>query len=507
VDAAVEVAVGGSTLEPNRPAIRPEHEPVLAEVRALIAGCVPQPYPEDWAALKLLEGDKEITALVMPALPDEERAALEALLLKHEDAYLDIAGGRYEWISRMVRAAVTHPKAGAITRTERLDRVATHPVWGLALLLAMFGAVFWLTYTVATPVADWLSVNVLGRLDAGAQSLLAGGPPWLVGLVSGGLISGAGTVLTFLPILVIFFAVLGILEDVGYLSRGAYVMDRFMHLMGLHGKSFLPLFLGFGCNVPAVLGSRIIEDKRARQLTVLLAPLVPCTARLAVIAFLAPAFFGSRAALASWTLVALNLLVLAVAGIAVNRLAFRGEQSAFIMELPLYHMPNARTVGLYVKNNTVAFIRKAGTLILLASAVVWLLSNLPGDSVDESALAYFGRSLEPVGGLMGMDDWRMIVALITSFFAKENTIATLGILYGADPGSTALADQVALTLIPTARWAFLAVAMLFIPCLATVATIRQETGSWRWTAASILLLLAVSLGVGVVVYQVGSVIL
>jgi len=507
IDAALALTLELRQQAPNHPTIRPEHEPVLAEVQALIAGHVAQPYQEDWVALKLLEGDREITALTLPALPEPNRQQIEALLLQHEDAYLDIAGARYEWIGRMMRAAVTQPQAGAITRTERIDRVATHPVWGLALLMAMFGLVFWLTYTVAIPIAHWLSVNVLGTVDAAAQTMLAGGPPWLLGLVSGGLIAGAGTVLTFLPVLIIFFAALGILEDVGYLSRGAYVMDRFMHLMGLHGKSFLPLFLGFGCNVPAVLGSRIIEDKRGRQLTILLAPLVPCTARLAVIAFLAPAFFGGAAALASWSLVALNLIVLAVAGILINRFAFRGERSAFIMELPLYHIPNARTVGLYVKNNTVAFVKKAGSLILLASAVVWLLSNIPGPSVEQSVLAYAGRSLEPLGQAMGLGDWRMIVALITSFFAKENTVATLGILYGADPGGAALGGIVAASLLPAARWAFLVVSMLFIPCLATVATIRQETGSWRWTGASILLLLTVSLGAGVVVYQIGSLVL
>jgi ferrous iron transport protein B len=173
------------------------------------------------------------------------------------------------------------------------------------------------------------------------------------------------------------------------------------------------------------------------------------------------------------------------------------------MELPLYHVPNARTIGLYVKNNTVAFMRKAGTLILISSAVLWLLSYFAGRTVEQSVLAYAGRELEPLGATMGLGDWKMIVALITSFFAKENTIATLGILYGADPGSAALSGIIAATLLPAARWAFLAVAMLFIPCLATVATIRQETGSWRWTAASIGLLLAVSMSVGVIVFQIG----
>jgi ferrous iron transport protein B len=507
MDEAFLAATQEPPCEPNRPAIRPEHGPVLEAVADLIHGHVPPPYPEDWVALKLLEGDSEITAMIEDALPEEEGHALQALLMQHEDAYLDIAGGRYEWISRMVRAAVIQPKAGIITHTEHIDRVATHPLWGFVLLLAMFGLVFWVTYTIATPIAGWLSSTVLDALDRVSSATLSGAPGWMSSLVSDGLIHGVGTVMTFLPILVIFFAVLGLLEDVGYLSRGAYVMDRFMHLMGLHGKSFLPLFLGFGCNVPAVLGARIIEERRARQLTILLAPLVPCTARLAVVAFLAPAFFGSAAALASWSLVAANLLVLAAAGIAINRLAFHGEHTAFIMELPLYHVPNARTVGLYVWHNTTEFLKKAGTLILIASMVVWALSALPGPTVESSFLASFGRWLEPAGRLIGLGDWRMIMALLTSFFAKENVIATLGILYGSGAGSAALPAQIAVVLAPAARMAFLVAFLLFVPCLATVATIRQETGSWRWTASSMLLLLVLSLGAGMIVYQAGRLVI
>jgi hypothetical protein len=195
---------------------------------------------------------------------------------------------------------------------------------------------------------------------------------------------------------------------------------------------------------------------------------------LAVIAFLAPAFFGSAATLASWSLVAGNLLVLAAAGIAINRLAFHGEHTAFIMELPLYHLPNARTVGLYVWHNTVEFVKKAGTLILIASVVVWALSTLPGRGVESSYLASFGRWLEPAGQPIGLGDWRVLVALLTSFFAKENTIATLGILYGTGGGVTELPAQVAAMLAPAARMAFMVVSLLFIPCLAT-ATIKQET--------------------------------
>ncbi|HIE38168.1 MAG TPA: ferrous iron transporter B, partial [Anaerolineae bacterium] len=256
---------------------------------------------------------------------------------------------------------------------------------------------------------------------------------------------------------------------------------------------------GFGCNVPAVLGARVIESRRARLLTILLAPLIPCTARMAVIAFLAPAFFGSAATLVSWGMVLLALAVLALSGVVINKAAFRGQRAAFIMELPLYHLPNWRTIGLLVWQRSVAFVRKAGTLILAVSVVVWVLSTLPGGSVDTSFLAQIGRWLEPVGRLVGLD-WRLMVALLTSFIAKENAIATLGVLFGAGEGA-GLAETLAATFPPSAALAFLTVQMLFIPCVATVGVVRQETGSWWWTLFDVGFLLVVSLVAGVVVYQ------
>ena len=284
--------------------------------------------------------------------------------------------------------------------------------------------------------------------------------------------------LTFLPILVIFFAAMGILEDVGYMARAAYVMDGFMHMMGLHGKSFLPLFLGFGCNVPSVLGARVIESRSARLLTIMLAPLIPCTARMAVIAVLAPAFFGAAAMAVSWGIILLAMVALAVCGVILNKVLFQGQRVAFIMELPLYHIPNWRTIGTLVWQRSVSFVRKAGTVILAVSAVIWVLSTYPGGDVEHSVLATLGHWVEPVGRLMGLD-WRLTVALLTSFLAKENSIATLGVLFGAQ--EEGLATTLAAVLPISTALAFMTVQMLFIPCVATLAAIKQETGSWTWT--------------------------
>jgi ferrous iron transport protein B len=309
-----------------------------------------------------------------------------------------------------------------------------------------------------------------------------------------------GTVVSFFPILVIFFVVLGALEDVGYMARGAYIMDRFMHLLGLHGKSFLPLFLGFGCNVPAVLGARVIESEHARVQTILLAPLVPCTARMAVVAFLAPAFFTAPT-LVSWGLLLINLMVLAVAGWVMSRVS-KGEHVAFIMELPLYHLPNLRTIALTTWQRLQSFLRKAGTVILAVSVIIWALSTLPHGNIDSSFLASFGRLLEPIGRWMGLD-WRMIVALLSSLVAKENSIAALGVLFGAD-SQARLVTVLRATLTPAAALAFLVTEMLFMPCVATVAAIRQETNSLRWPIFSVLALTLISLAGGVLTYQVAT---
>jgi ferrous iron transport protein B len=505
LEAAIHLAETPTSFMPKRPEISAEHLQVLTELQTYLTGQVPPTYPIDWVALKLLEGDSQITELIQNKAP-EAWEKIHPVLLQHEDAYLDIASGRYEWIGRMIRAAIVRPKAGVITITDRLDKIATHPFWGLLLLIGVFGLVFMFTYRLAMPIVDWLGQALIAPFSAWLQQVLSGAPAWLTGLLVDGIINGAGTVFTFVPILVVFFAVMGVLEDIGYMARSAYVTDRYMHWMGLHGRSFLPLFLGFGCNVPAVMGSRIIEDRRARLLTIMLTPLVPCTGRLAVITFLAPALFGSKAALVTSSLVAFNLIVLMVTGIAIHRLVYKDEHVAFIMEMPLYHLPNVRTISLFVWRNTLAFIRKAGSIIVIVSAIVWLLSWLPNGDIQTSWLASVGHIFEPVGRWMGLGDWRLIVSLFTSFVAKENTIATLGVLFGSTSSGTGLAVQVATILTIPAALAFLVVQMTFIPCAATVAVIKQETGTWKYAFHNLGLLLAISLISGTIVYQIARLI-
>ncbi len=497
-----DIACDGQEYHPNKPDIRADHKQVLERIESLVGNHVPEGYPPTWVALKILEGDEQISEMMRPRIPEATAKEIEGIIAQHEDACVAIASGRYSWIARMVRAAVVRPKAGPITLTDRLDRWATHPLWGLLILSAILAVTFVLTYTLGSPLQEAMDRYIVGALASLATGVLSGAPPWLRSLVVDGAIHGVGTVLTFFPILLIFFAVLGILEDVGYMARAAYVMDRFMHLMGLHGKSFLPLFLGFGCNVPAVMGSRVVESQRARLLTILVAPLVPCTARMGVIAFLAPVFFR-EATLISWGLLTLNLGVLVLSGSLFHNVILRGERVAFIMELPLYHLPNWHTIAIGVWQRLLSFLEKAGTIILAVSVVTWALSTFPSGDLESSWMAALGRLLEPVGSLTGLD-WRMMVALLSSLIAKENAVATLGVLFGQTESGAGITAALRAAVAPPAALAFLVMQMLFIPCVATVGAIRQETNSWRWPLFAILFLLIVSLAGGVATYRLAT---
>lgn len=502
VEAIDDVARDGAAYHPRKPQVKGDHRAILEEIGELTATYVPEPYPPEWVSLKLLEGDREIMHMMEESLPEDVWDRVHAILRGHEDAVLAVASGRYEWIGRMTRAALVRPRLGQVTLTEKLDRWAAHPVWGLLVLAAILGLVFLLTYTVGAPLQGLLETYVVETTARLLTTVLAPGPALVQGLIVDGVVGGVGTMLTFIPILIIFFAIMGLLEDVGYMARAGYVMDRFMHLMGLHGKSFVPLFLGFGCNVPAVMGTRIIESQRGRLLTIMLVPLVPCTARMMVLAFIAPLFFGAAAPVVAWGLVGLSLVVLGVSGVVINRVAFGGVRSAFIMELPLYHMPNWRGISMLIWQRSLAFFKRAGTVILVVSVVVWALSAMPTGEIQTSFLARAGHLLAPIGALMGLN-WEMMVALLTSFVAKENAIASLGVLYGAG-GEAGLAQILPGIITPMAALSFLVVQMLFVPCVATVATVFQETNSWKWTLFNVLFLLVVSFGIAIAIYQLST---
>jgi len=500
VQTVAAVTAGTRKLEPRKPDIRQDHKELLNRIVRLIGAIDTTPYPLEWTSMKLLEGDEEVVRMVEAIASSEVWREIQELLRQHDDALVAVATGRYEWIARMIRAALVRPQTGPISLTHRLDRWLTHPGWGVLAFAAVMAAVFSLTYSVGIPLQEFLERGVVRNLQGLVSTWTVALPWWVSGVLSEGLIGGIGTLLTFVPILAFFFVFTALMEDVGCLARAAFVMDRFMHAMGLHGKSCLPLIVGFGCNVPGVLGTRVIESTRARLLTLFLVPLVPCTGRMAVIAFLAPIFFGPQAALVTTGMIVLALIILFLSGVIGGKVFFRQERASFIMELPLYHIPNSGTIGMLVWQRSAEFIRKAFLVILPVSLVVWALSRFPSGDVSESFLAAISRGLEPVGALMGFD-WRLIVALLAGFIAKENSLATLAVLFGAG-GGAALSVLIRSAYSPAVGLAFMVSQLLFIPCAATVAAIRQESRSWRLTLINISYLFLISTILGIAVYQV-----
>jgi ferrous iron transport protein B len=497
VERIIAVSAGKQQINPKSPLVREDHRDLFLELTSLVKEAVPPPYTVPWVASKLMEGDPEIASLMEGHLPASVWEKIQALLITHEDSLHAVVCGRYDWVEEITRACVSRFRMGQVVMTDRIDHILTRPLFGIPVLLAVLALVFILTYKIGFPLQGLLerAVSAFGEM---VEPALTPAPAWIRGLLVDGVIGGAGSVLTFLPILLIFFAALALLEDVGYMARAAFVMDRFMHLVGLHGKSFIPMCIGFGCNVPAIMGIRIIESKKARLLTTLLTPFVPCTARLAVLTFIAAAVFAADAALVVWSLVSLNILVLGAVGWVIHTFFLKEESTPFIMELPLYHRPDPKTIGHVVWTRSVAFIKKAGTIILTMSVLVWLLAYFPDGATETSILAVIGRLIEPFGAPLGLD-WKMLTALLTSIVAKENAVATLGVLYG-------VGDQGLLKVLPTvmshaSALAFLTVLMLFIPCAATIYVMKREMANRPWFYSSLLLTLVVSYLVGLTAYR------
>ncbi|MBP1749200.1 MAG: Fe2+ transport system protein [Deltaproteobacteria bacterium] len=496
LDKILDIARDRVRYRPKIPQVTEDHRDIFHKISDLVKEHVPVPYTVDWVVTKLMEGDAEVTEIFRGIVPVSVWNEIQSLLVEHEDALRAVVGGRYDWIEDATRASISRFKRGQVLMTDRIDHVLTRPLTGIPVLLGILGIVFLVTFFIGYPLQHVLE-SLVSLLGKGVEASLASEPQWIKGLLVNGVIGGAGSVLTFVPILVIFFFIMSFLENVGYMARAAFVMDRFMHIIGLHGKSFLPMCLGFGCNVASVLGARIVESRRARLLTIFLTPLVPCTGRLAVITFVTAAVFAGQALIVSWVLVSLNILMLGIAGMVIGRFLLREEQVPFIMELPLYHSPDFRTIFMVVWHRTIAFVKKAGTVILVFSIIIWILSNVPSGSIENSILGRVGVFLEPIGKPLGLD-WRMVVALLSSVVAKENSVATLGILYNV--GDQGLMHVLSNSIPHASAVSFLVVLMLFIPCAPTIAVMRHEMADRKWFIISFVFMLVLSYLMGMAAY-------
>jgi ferrous iron transport protein B len=468
-------------------------------------------YGARWVAVKILENDAEIMAKVNSQdndICDEKliefvREAEEKL---GESVDITISSKRYGFINGIVKTALQKSPAERIMCSDRLDRLLINPAMGVPVFFAVMYLMFQGVFLLGAPLAGALESGI-AALSVFAEAGLAasGAPEWLSELILVALIEGVGNVLVFMPNILLLFLGIAILEDSGYMARAAFVMNRAMQKIGLHGQSFIPLVLGFGCNVPAVMAARTLKDADDRLLTILVNPLVPCAARMEVFVFLSGAFFSpSLAGQVVFSLMLLSFLLIAFSGIMFRKLFARGGRQPFVMELPPYNMPTLKGLFFHMWGRTKMFVQKAGTFIFLVAIVMWFLAAHPSGAEYGGADSYIGmlgRAISPAFAPLGFD-WKDTVALLSGFLAKEVVISAFGVLHGAaDEG--ALSETLALAWTPLRAYVFMLFTLIYIPCFATVAVIRQETGSWKWALFVVLYSSALAWAVAFLVLHAG----
>jgi len=502
-----------------------------------------------WVALKLLENDSEVLMRVHARaghadVQKQVRLSQERLQgLFGEDPEALIAERRYGYVHGLCRQVVLSSAAARIELSDRIDKVLTNRVVGLPIFAILMYLTFWIVFRLGAAPTGVLE-DGLASLAAGLEQAWPEGRGLLLrSLLVDGVLGGVGNVVVFLPNIVLLFAAITLLEDTGYMARAAFLMDRVMKWMGLHGKSFIPLLTGFGCTVPAIMGTRILENRADRLTTIMVLPLMSCSARFVIYAMLIPAFFAREARAAVMYLIYVIGILLAMGAARVLRwTVFKGEAAPFVLELPPYRMPTLRAVAMHVWQRSWMYLRKAGTLILAISMAMWFLTSFPqierqtdgpealqgSEQLAQSWAGRIGRQMEPLLKPLGFD-WKVGTALIGAFAAKELFVAQMGIVYSVEQGQTETpdgpddangatlaqqeADQARLRPLqehlranysPLVGFCMLVFCLIATPCMATLAITRKETGSWWWAAGQFAALTVLAYVVTLVVYQVGS---
>ncbi len=422
------------------------------------------------------------------------------------DSETVIAGERYGFISGLLRDALKKPLAEEATTSDKIDRVLVHRVWGIPIFLGIMYGVFQFVFNAAAPLADLIRLG-FGRL---AEMAAGVSPAWWGSLLSDGIIGGVGSVLSFVPNIFFLFIAISILEDCGYLARAAFVMDRAMHRIGLHGRSFIPLILGFGCTIPAVMACRTIENPKDRITTILVSPFIACGARLPIFVLLAGAFFPARAGLVVFAMYGIGIGVAIITALIFRKTLFRGPSGHFVMELPPYRLPTFTGVAVHMWERGRHFLKRAGTIIFAVVVLVWVLASLPWGvdyAGETSVLGHLGNAIAPVFIPCGFGQWPAAASLVFGFLAKETVVGSLGAIFTAEEGvlGSALIAQLGWT--PLIAFAFMAFSLLYVPCVAAIGTIKGETNSWKWPWFSIVYSTGVAWIAATLIYQIGRLVI
>lgn len=465
-----------------------------------------------WLAIKFIENDENImkefsskTALIEKVKLIQKK--LEGIF--GEDAEVVVADKRYGVISGIVKECVKKRSTPEerYTLSDRIDRIVTNKYLGIPIFLVAMWAVFEFTFALGNPLSDWIEMffDWLGEVTASWLESIAA-PDILISFIRDGIIAGVGSVLVFIPPIFLLFFAISVLEDSGYMARAAYVMDRFMTALGLHGKSFIPMLIGFGCNVPGIMATRTLENKEDRLVTILVNPLMSCAARLPVYVLFAGAFFAAHQGLVVFSIYLLGIVLAVIVAKIFKKFLFKGKTAPFVMELPPYRVPTLKGLLIHMWERGSLFVRKAGTIILGVVVLVWILSSLPAGVEYASAESYIGRlgsAVAPILKPAGFGTWEAASALIFGILAKETVVGTLGVVYGAE--GDALFEAIRQHFTPLSAYAFMVMTLIYIPCVATIAAIRRETNSWKWTFFAIGYTLVLGWLMAVLVYQGGRI--
>ncbi len=518
-------------------------------------------YPRRWLAFKIMEGDEQVLKEIDLKNVDSAVGQATAHLEEAHESDIEtlMADARYAQAAGLTREVLRRPETRRTELTEKIDRFVLNRFFGIPIFLAAMWLMFKFTFDVSTPFVDWIDAMAAGPFKRWTEAVLGfiGASDWMVSLATDGIIAGVGFVLVFVPVIFAMMFFITFLEGSGYMARAAFVMDRAMHAMGLHGKSFIPMLLGFGCNVPAVYATRTLENERDKALTALLIPLMSCGARLPVYVVFIGVFFAAHAGTVLWSLYVMGILLAVMMGVIFKRTLFKGEAPMFIMELPPYRMPSFRSLMIHTWEKGKHFLIKAGTYILAVSILVWFLLNLPWgvEHKKDSYLGRMGQVIAPVLEPLGFGNWEAASSLVSGLIAKEIVVGTMGEIYVPKAGDeekkatptltedlkeigTSFAGAVrdsAVNVVsgfgissmsadesteeqeersplrevirgqftPLSAYAFITFVLLYMPCIVVAIAMKQEFGTWKWFGIAFAYQMVLAWVVAFAIYQGG----
>ena len=497
----------------------PELERSIEEVKKAISQNedIRHKYSTRFLSIKLLENDREIENFISTLPNGKEIIAIrnkETLRIRkvmNEDSEQAITDAKYGFITGALKETFTDNHLEKEQTTRVIDSIVTHRIWGYPIFFLFLYIMFEGTFVLGDyPMQgiEWL-VDQLGNL---IRNNMAEGP--LKDLLIDGIIGGVGGVIVFLPNILILYFFISILEDSGYMARAAFIMDKIMHRMGLHGKSFIPLIMGFGCNVPAIMATRTIEDRKSRLITMLVNPLMSCSARLPIYLVMIGAFFPNCASFMLLCIYTAGILLAVIMARIFSKFLVKGEDSPFVMELPPYRMPTSKSIMRHTWEKGAQYLKKMGGIIMIASIIIWFLGYYPRHDTHESVaeqqensyIGQIGKAIEPVIKPLGFD-WKLGIGLISGVGAKELVVSTLGVLYTneGDVENVNLSDRIPIT--PLVALAYMLFVLIYFPCIATFAAIKQESGSWKWAIFTAGYTTGLAWLVAFTVFQIGSIII